>query len=392
MKKRIAISVVVIALIAAVVFTRKGNKSETVYVSAPVVRGDIVNSISATGTVTPVEQVEIGTQVSGTIEKVHVDFNDQVKAGQVIAELDKQILTLQVNQSNANYRAAQSELTYRKSFYDRVKNLNAKQMATDEELEQALFNYERAKANLESAKVERTRARTNLGYATIKSPIDGVVLYRAVDEGQTVASSFNTPTLFTIARDLTEMEVEANIDEADIGQIHEGLAVAFTVDTWPDTTFTGTVKSVRLNSAVESNVVTYPVIISTSNDHGKLFPGMTATVEITTSGVTDVLTVPAKALRFKPELPSGKKRIEAEKPKKKGPVVWIKTAEGMEPRPVKTGERNGSTVEIRSGLSEGDSVVVSSFTNGGKESKGTTNPLMPRRRGGSSNRSGGGRR
>lgn len=384
MKKGIiTISIISVAVVLSILILNR-SKDETVhYNTIQVTRGNIINSISATGTIKPVEQVEVGTQVSGTIKKVLVDYNDEVKAGEIIAVLDKSVLQLQVNQSNASYRAAESELTYRKAVYNRSSTLHGKGMVNDEELELARYNYERAVAGLEGAKVDRTRARTNLGYATIKSPIDGVVLYRAVDEGQTVAASLNTPTLFTIAKDLTDMEVEADIDEADIGQIKAGLPVTFTVDSWPDTLFEGTVNSVRLQSKVTSNVVTYPVIISVNNSGKKLLPGMTATVDIRTSGVENVLTVPTKALRFSPSFSS-----EKNSKKEKGARVWVNQNDVPEVRKVVPGERNGSSVEIVSGLSEGETVILSEVS-ASKESKKNVNPFMPRfgRRGRSSGNS-----
>ena len=263
--------------------------------------GDVISTVTATGTLEPITQVEVGTQVSGVVEKIYVDFNSEVKAGQLIAELDKTNLKAEVAQAKASYQNAQNEVDYRAGIFNRKKALFEQNLITEEEYELAEYNYNAAKFSLSQRESDLEKAETNLGYADIYSPINGVVLSREVDEGQTVAASMSTPTLFIIAKDLKEMQVEADVDEADIGQVEEGQRVSFTVDAYQGDEFDGTVTQVRLNPTTTSNVVTYTVVVNADNEEQKLKPGMTATIAIYTQELRDILTLQAKAVSFSPD-------------------------------------------------------------------------------------------
>jgi len=269
-------ALVVIALIAW--FMSGGKKEEKVdFETAKVTRQDISTSITATGTIEPVTSVTVGTQVSGIVSKLYVDYNSVVKKGQVIAELDKTNLISELNTAKANLSSAQSTLNYETANYNRYKTLYDKGLVSANDYENALLSYQKARESVTTSKQSVQKAQTNLGYATITSPIDGVVLSKSVEEGQTVAASFNTPELFTIAKDLTDMRVIADIDEADIGGVKEGQRVSFTVDAFPDDRFEGQVTQVRQQATTSSNVVTYQVVISAPNKDLKLMPGLTAT-------------------------------------------------------------------------------------------------------------------
>ena len=256
--------------------------------------------MTATGTVEPVTQVEVGTQVSGIIDKLYADYNDQVKAGQLIAEMDKVTLQAELESAQAQLASSKTEYEYQTKNYARTKTLHEKQLVSDAEYDQAFYLYETARNAYEQSQAAMVKVKRNLGYATITSPIDGVVISRAVEEGQTVAAGFETPTLFTIANDLTQMQVVADVDEADIGQVADGQRVQFSVDAYPDDTFEGTVLQVRLEATTESNVVTYEVVIDAPNPDLKLKPGLTANVTIFTLEKDDATAVPTKALRFVP--------------------------------------------------------------------------------------------
>ena len=296
----IAIAVVV-ALIIAYNLLSGGKKEEKVsFDTAKVETGNIQTSITATGTIEPVTSVTVGTQVSGIVSHLYVDYNSVVKKGQVIAELDRTNLISELNAQKASLASAQSSLNYQQSNFERYKTLFEKGLVSADEFESARLQYEQSKQQVAQSRESVQRAQTNLGYATITSPIDGVVLSKAVEEGQTVAASFNTPELFTIAQDLTNMRVIADIDEADIGGVKEGQRVSFTVDAFPDDKFEGSVTQVRQQATTESNVVTYEVVISAPNNDLKLKPGLTANVTIFTLEKNNVLVVPAKALRFQP--------------------------------------------------------------------------------------------
>ena len=324
----------------------------------------------------------MGTQVSGIVAKLYVDYNSVVKKGQVIAELDKTNLISELNTSKANLSSAQSTLNYEQANYNRYKTLYDKGLVSADEYENARLSYDKARQQVNTSRESVQKAQTNLGYATITSPIDGVVLSKAVEEGQTVAASFNTPELFTIAKDLTDMRVIANIDEADIGGVKEGQHVTFTVDAFPDDSFEGSVTQVRQQATTESNVVTYEVVISAPNNDLKLKPGLTANVTIFTLEKNNVLAAPAKALRFVPNevlLKEGQKIEDVEAPQK----VWTLEGDTFKAHAVQTGTTNGMLTEIVSGISEGTEVLVDFTISGGAEEmpgEQTTNPFMPRPR------------
>ena len=360
-------------VLATAVWSGCEKKSEFTYKTTEIVKQDITTSVTATGTIEPVTSVTVGTQVSGIVSKLYVDYNSVVKAGDVIAELDRTNLISELS-------SAQSELDYQKANYERYKTLYDKGLISANEYEQARLSYIKSQQTVTNHKENVKKAQTNLGYATITSPIDGIVLSKEVEEGQTVASSFNTPTLFTIAKDLTDMRVIANVDEADIGEVREGQRVSFTVDAFPSMVFEGSVQQVRQEAATESNVVTYEVVISAPNDDLKLKPGLTANVTIFTMEVNDVTTVPAKALRFTPrEMMLNKgETIEDCQGKTK---VWIRKDNAYKAIPVETGVTNGMLTEVKSGLKPGDMVVTDLRANMPEvEEQQTQNPFMPGRR------------
>lgn len=320
--------------------------------------GELELSVTASGNIQPVTKVDVGTQVSGIVTKIFVDFNSQVKAGQLLAELDKSTLSERVNQAKAALENAESDRKLATQTYDRTQALYADKAATPASLEEAENRLANARGKVITAKADYQQALVNLSYAEIYSPISGRVLNRAVDEGQTVAASFNTPTLFTIANDLTKMQVEANVDEADIGRIKTGQKAAFTVDTYPGETFEGVVSQVRLEPVVSSNVVTYTVIVEAPNPDEKLFPGMTANITITTQSPHGII-VPAEALYFSPDEKVMKALPElAGTEEKKGNRIWVKGAEGVKAMAVAAGESDGVNTIVRSGIRKGDQIVV----------------------------------
>ena len=436
MKKLLKIFIILVILgaiaygVKMFFFSASAENAAGPLVSAKVVQTTISTTISATGTLEPVDQVEVGTQVSGDIAKIYADFNSKVKKGQVIAELDKSKLKATLAQAEIAYRSAETDYKYKESTYNRVKKLSESNSASAVELETAEYNMNSAKLSVERSQNEVNQARLNLSYATIKSPIDGVVLKRAVEVGQTVAASMSTPTLFVIAKDLNQMKVMADVDEADIGQVKQGQRVTFSVDAFQNETFNGTVQEVRLNPTTTSNVVTYTVVISAENPEQKLLPGMTATCTIVTQEITDAIAIPVKALKFTPadgtpmaeppqgmrpphesgdsssvkdglananfnagDVPKGdfkkgnfpppgsfpktfKKRADGKKPS--GNLVWVSIDGKAAPRPVKTGISDGVNIQILKGLSVGDSVVVSQETLGStKEKSSVSSPFMP---------------
>lgn len=281
-------------------YVRNNRAADFTFRTVPVERGPLRVTVTATGTLSAITTVQVGTQVSGTIARIYVDFNDRVRQGQVLAELDKRPLMAALNDAEAAYERALAEVRQTERNLERAKRLLAQNLIAQADYDAALSNYETAVANLKSAEANLSRARTNLFYATITSPIDGVVVSRNVDVGQTVAASFNTPTLFVIANDLRKMQVLANVDEADIGRVRVGQPVAFTVDAYPDRVFHGRVEQIRLQPTVNQNVVTYTVVIDAPNPEGQLLPGMTANVTILVAEKPDVLKVPMMALRFMP--------------------------------------------------------------------------------------------
>jgi len=388
----IAVGVIAVAVIAYLLLSGGKKEEKIEFETAKVEEGNIQTTITATGTIEPVTSVTVGTQVSGIVSKLYVDYNSVVKKGQVIAELDKTNLISELTAQRANLSSAQSSLNYQQSNYNRYKTLYDKGLVSADEYESALLQYNQAKEQVKTARESVQRAQTNLGYATITSPIDGVVLSKAVEEGQTVAASFNTPELFTIAQDLTDMRVIADIDEADIGGVKEHQRVSFTVDAYPDDHFQGEVTQVRQQATTESNVVTYEVVISARNNDLKLKPGLTANVTIFTLEKNGVLVVPAKALRFMPNeafLKEGETIEDVEAPMK----LWTKEGNTFKAHKVETGTTNGVLTEITSGVNAGTEVLVDFNIIGGPEempqAQQAQNPFMPRP-GRNNNRQGGG--
>ena len=367
-KKIILIAVAVAVVVGGGIwfFTGSPAKHKVMYASATVSKGDISNSVTATGTIEPVIEVEVGTQVSGIIDKIYVDYNSVVTKGQLIAEMDRVTLQSELASQQATYDGAKAEFEYQKKNYERSKGLHDKSLISDTDYEQALYNYQKAKSAFDSSKASLAKAERNLSYATITSPIDGVVISRDVEAGQTVASGFETPTLFTIAADLTQMQVVADVDEADIGGVEEGQRVSFTVDAYPNDTFEGKVMQIRLGDESSSNssstsststVVTYEVVISAQNPEYKLKPRLTANVTIYILDKKDVLSVPAKALRFTPEAPlinPDNKIIDCKAEHK----IWTLEGNTFTAHPVKIGITNDIYTEILDGVTEGMEIVT----------------------------------
>ena len=384
MNKKKALVIVAVAAIAtlAVWLLSGGKKEEKItFDTAAVAPANIMNSITATGTIEPVTSVTVGTQVSGIVSKLFVDYNSVVKKGQVIAELDKTNLMSQLNTAKTQLATAQSQLNYQTANYKRYKTLFEKGLVAADDFDNAKLSYTQAKEQVVSAKEEVQRAQTNLGYATITSPIDGVVLSKSVEEGQTVAASFSTPELFTIAQDLTNMQVVADVDEADIGDVKEGERVTFTVDAYPDDTFEGKVKQVRQEATTTNNVVTYEVVISAPNADLKLKPGLTANVTIYTAERKGVLSVPSKALRFTPQKETvGKMKIvDAANAKNK---VWTIEGNSIVAHKVNIGMTDGTNTQIVGGIAEGTKVITGLNVMGGEEkmpmeAQGEKSPFAP---------------
>nr|WP_297028524.1 efflux RND transporter periplasmic adaptor subunit [Prevotella sp.] len=361
---KIWIAVVVIVIVAVAAWAMSGGKKEEDinFKEEKVALKTLQNSVTATGTIEAVTSVTVGTQVSGIVNKLYVDYNSQVKKGQVIAELDKTNLLSELNTAKANLASAQSSLNYQAANMERYQTLYKKGLVSADEYENALLTYRQAKEQVASSKENVQRAQTNLGYATITSPIDGTVISKSVEEGQTVAASFNTPELFTIAKDLTNMQVVANVDEADIGGVKEGDRVTFTVDAYPDDTFEGTVKQVRLEATTTNNVVTYEVVISAPNADLKLKPGLTANVTIYTQERSGVLAVANKALRFTPTKETVGKDMKIVDCKGKN-KVWTLNGNTLTAHPVTIGQSDGINTEITKGLKQGDKIVTEIVVN-----------------------------
>lgn len=363
-KRNILIAACVVVAVAGLwLWLRPSKNAGITLETAATSRITISNSVTATGTVEPVTEVEVGTQVSGIIDKLYVDYNDVVKAGQLIAEMDKVTLQAELESSQAELASSKTEYEYQLKNYTRTRTLHEKELVSDAEYDEAFYLYEKARNAYEQSKAAIVKVKRNLGYATITSPIDGVVISRAVEQGQTVAAGFETPTLFTIAADLTQMQVVADVDEADIGQVAGGQRVQFTVDAYPDDTFEGTVGQVRLEATTESSVVTYEVVITAYNPDMKLKPGLTANVTIFTLEKDDALAIPTKALRFVPdeELLSGLGLTlsPAEGQAAQGErEVWVKEGAVLSPRFVEAGAASGDLTEVVRGLSDGDEVVT----------------------------------
>ena len=395
------IIVSVIVAIAILAWLLSGKKKDTTinFTTEAVAPTNIENSVTATGTIEAVKTVTVGTQVSGIINKLFVDYNSVVKKGQVIAELDKQNLQSQLNsakaqlsQAQANLLSAQSDLAYQKANYQRNKTLYNKGLISANDYEQSRLSWQTANATVTerrdavaAAREEVSRAQTNLSYAVITSPIDGVVISKSVEEGQTVAASYSTPELFTIAKDLKDMRVIANVDEADIGGVKVGQRVTFTVDAYPNDTFEGAVTQVRQEATTTNNVVTYEVVISAPNQDLKLKPGLTANVNIYTEEIKNVLSVPSKALRYTPEKETvgGRKIQDVTNAKNK---VWTLEGNTLVAHKVTVGSTDGVHTQILGGIKNGAKVITGIATPEADDSDdandGTQSPFAPGPRGG----------
>ena len=363
MKKKIFskvwIAMILVVVIAVAVWLLSGGKKEEQinFKQEKVATHTLQNSITATGTIEAVTSVTVGTQVSGIVNKLYVDYNSVVKKGQVIAELDKTNLISELNTAKANLASTESNLSYQSANMKRYQTLYKKGLVSADEYENALLAYRQAKEQVASSRENVQKAQTNLGYATITSPIDGTVISKSVEEGQTVAASFNTPELFTIARDLKNMQVIANVDEADIGGVAVGNRVNFTVDAYPDDTFEGVVKQVRLEATTTNNVVTYEVVISAPNADLKLKPGLTANVTIFTKEQANILSVANKALRFTPTKETVGKDMKIVDCKGKN-KVWTLNGNTLTAHSVNIGQSDAMHTQIISGIKAGQSVVT----------------------------------
>ena len=354
---------------------------------------NVTTSVTATGTVEPVDQVDVGTQVSGIINHIYADYNSPVKKGQLLAELDKTNLQESVNNALAQYNASLNELNYYQQNYNRQNNMYKSGVISKADYEQAAYQVKNSQETVSQRKTALAQARTNLSYANIYAPIDGIILSREVEEGQTVAASMTTPTLFTIAKDITKMQVEANVDEADIGGVEVSQRVSFTVDAYPQEEFSGRVRQVRLSATTESNVVTYTVIIDADNPEQKLKPGLTATITIFTHELKDIDTVPASAIAFSPDTETLQKyyqqnQITAKIPeiktgKNKEKYIWIKNNDGsLSQKLITIGINDGINIQVKSGLTGNEQIVTSldeqTEAVGKSESDGSS-PFMPKR-------------
>ncbi len=365
MKRKIIITLIVIVVVAVgakFLLGGSGSNNRLSYTTVTISRSDISNSVTATGTIEPVTEVEVGTQVSGIIDKIYVDYNSVVKEGQLIAEMDKVTLESELASAQATYDGNLAEYEYQKKNFERNKGLYEQNLISEQEYDDSEYNYLKAKSALDSSKAALAKAQRNLSYAIITSPIDGIVISRDVEEGQTVASGFETPTLFNIAADLTQMQVVADVDEADIGGVAEGQRVNFTVDAYPNDVFEGRVTQIRLGSTnsssetTDESVVTYEVVISAPNPDLKLKPRLTANVTIYTLDKQDVLSVPARALRFTPEYPLIEKTdvvVDCEGEAK----LWTREGNTFTAHPVQLGISNGIMTEILGGIDEGTVVI-----------------------------------
>lgn len=385
MKKisKIWIGIGIIAVLAIATWMFSGGKKEqaVTFDTAKVELANIKNSVTATGSVEPVTSVTVGTQVSGIISRLYVDYNTVVKKGQIIAELDKTNLISELNTAKANLSSAQSSLNYESANYKRYATLFKKGLVSADEYESAKLNFEKAKDQVAQSREMVQKAQTNLSYAIITSPIDGVVISKSVEEGQTVAASYATPELFTIAKDLKDMQVVANVDEADIGDVKEGERVSFTVDAYPNDTFEGVVKQVRQEATTTNNVVTYEVVLSAPNSELKLKPGLTANVTIYTAERQNVLCVSTKALRFTPtqDLIKGCKIVDCKGKNK----VWTREGNTFKAHAVQIGMSDGIHTEILSGVSKGLEIITDAKAANGNddeqaENNSESSPFAPK--------------
>lgn len=402
MKKNLiysASAILVMALgVLAFVFFKSAEQSYS-FETVKLGKGSISNNITATGTLEAIKTVQVGTQVSGVITKIYVDFNSRVKKGQLLAQLDETPLMAQLDQSKASVDQAEAQVKYQKATYDRYKALVVKKLIAQSDYDLAEYNYNNALASLKNAKSVYSKNMINLSYARIFSPIEGVILNRAVDEGQTVAASFNTPTLFSIANDLTRMQVQAKIDEADIGLVKMNQRVLFTVDAYPDMKFDGKVSEIRMQPVVTNNVVTYTVIIEAPNPDIKLMPGMTASTTIFVNEKTDILVIPGKGIRFSPDseilaaytktlTPESREAMstgsdEPVSADKKSTSIWVKSGPVLKKTEVIIGSDDGINYELLSGLNQGEEIVLSMTAEKAtaETKKAVKSPFMPQRPG-----------
>jgi len=405
MKRYRTIGLILLVAVAALLVWNFGfrKKEATVVVQTEKPQyGHIAKTVTATGTLQPVDTVAVGTQVSGTIKNVYADFNSSVKKGQLLAEIDKSLLQATVSQFAANLAEMQSSAAYQRSNFNRQKELYGVGAISKADYEIALNQYNTANASVKSVQAQLQSAQKNLSYTNIYSPIDGVVLSRNISSGQTVAASFSTPTLFSIAKDITRMQVQAKVDEADIGNVKKGQRATFTVDAFLNDEFSGTVEEIRLSPSVSSNVVTYTTLISAANEEQKLKPGMTATITIFTEEENKALLIPAKALKFapdsslskqyqivpynKPEQNNQTASLSGGAPAEAESFVWVKTGNTLTQRKIKTGLNDNTQVQVLEGLTENEEVLTGTETtteaapaNDGAQSS----PFMPTRPGGS---------
>jgi HlyD family secretion protein len=337
-------------------------------------RGSITQTVSANGTLTPVVLVSVGTQVSGTVLGLHADFNQRVTKGQVLAELDPALLAAAEKQSLANVASAQASLKLALANEDRLRQLFAQEYISRQEMDQGIQIREAAQAQVQLGKAQLERDRTNLRYSIIRSPVSGVVVDRQIDVGQTVAASFQTPTLFKIAQDLKRMQIDSSVAEADVGSIQVGQDVQFRVDAFPDRSFAGKVRQIRLNPTIASNVVTYNVVVEVANPDEILLPGMTAYLSVVIVTRSDVLMVPNAALRFRPVGADKRGDADTAKPRKRsGPQVYVLRGEGIVPVEFQAGISNGRFTEAAGGsLTENDALVVEDLKPADKKDRGAS--------------------
>ena len=404
----IIVSVIVLAGLVWYFFLRTKEKP-VVLTTETISKGAISTSVTATGTVQPVDTVTVGTQVSGTVSALYADFNSTVKKGQLVAQLDKTLIMATVDQAKAGVAQAQSNQSYQAANFNRQKQLFETGSISKQDYDIALNTYQVAKATVNSAQAQLRAAERNLSFTQIYSPIDGVVLGRSVNIGQTLAASFNTPTIFTIAKDITKMQVQAKVDEADIGNVVVGLRASFTVDAFIDDTFNGTVKEIRLQPSISANVVTYSTLIDAPNDDKKLKPGMTANIVIYTKEVKDASLISVQAIKFNPDsslkkqyelVPAPEKRHEgkehgnkkmkstsdstskSETVKVPDSYVWVLQNNKLIQKKIKTGLNDNNHVQVLSGLNDNEVVVTGTESVAAANAAAVKSPFMPQRPGG----------
>ncbi|MDR2554656.1 MAG: efflux RND transporter periplasmic adaptor subunit [Fibromonadaceae bacterium] len=404
MKVRLKILIAILLLAVAIgifcIYKKSSKNNMSLEIVYPSI-GDIVQTITATGRLQPIDQVDIGTEVSGTVSKIYADFNQQVLKGQVLLEIDPLKAKVRVEQTKASYRAAANEMQYQRRNYKRIQELFQKGSVAATDMETAEYRYKNAQSNLTSAKSNLEQAELDLENCIIKSPITGIVLNRSVEAGQTVAASLSAPTLFTLARDLTQMEVKTDVDEADIGQVKAGQKVEFSVDAYPGDKFDGVIQEVRLSPVISSNVVTYTVIIKANNPNQKLLPGMTANCNIIVQEALQVLTIPMRAMQFKPDentpgyVPPKNAKEEDTGKRQQGPKgraenkgrVWVLESKGnLQAKRIGLGISDGTKSHVLDGLDINTPVAIGVSSDakmqpgGAKKGSQSSNPFAPQRK------------